>query len=417
MTTAERRPRTWGAPTLRHWALIASSAITLVFLATDIATFVSEPDPGLIGRRLGGILAGVGCLMALSLMWFRPAYAVIALIVAMALSVMAGEYILTLFVVPLIVVLVTLSEDRRVSVPLLASAGVWCLAIVLVRPYDLGLLVLLAPMLTIAYLFSRTAKRVLGERERDRERIAAARLRQKEAVEAERKAIARDLHDIVAHDITVIAMQARAAGFSGNAEVAQESLKVIGDTAKEALQDLRVMLNVLRTDGPVTRTGEALDESAANAASSLEILIGIEHFANRLTELGYRVKTKADPLMDGLSQSAQTALYRVLQESTTNIVKHAGPKSLCRIEATVIDGRAYLDVANSLTLSGGSIFDGPGHLSSGIVGMVDRMGTFGGTLSAGPEGREWLVRAALPMPATPSGNPNSTGKTDKTSKV
>ncbi|MBB2995219.1 sensor histidine kinase [Paeniglutamicibacter cryotolerans] len=363
------------------------------------------------------MFAGIGCLVALSLMWFRPLYSVLALVVAMALSVMAGEYILTLFVVPLILVLITLAEGRKLSVPLLAATGAWCLSIVLVRPYDLGLLVLLAPLLAIAYIFSRTAKRVLGERERDRERIAAARLRQREAVEAERKAIARDLHDIVAHDITIIAMQARAAGFSGNADVGQEALKVIGDTAKEALQDLRVMLNVLRTDGPVTRTGEALDESAANAASSLEILIGIEHFANRLTELGYRVRTEADPSMAGLSQSAQTALYRVLQESTTNIVKHAGTGALCRIEATVIDGRAHLEVANSLTLMGGSMLDTPGHLSSGIVGMVDRMGTFGGTLSAGKVDREWLVRAALPMPALASGNLRSTKKAEKDTKV
>lgn len=402
---------------MRHWALIAGSAITLVFLVTDIFTFFTEPDPAEFDRRLGGLLIGAGCLVALCLLWYRALYAVVVMAATMFLSVAVGDYVYPLLIVPLVLVLTTLMESRKFSALFLGVTGVWCLLIVLVRPFDLGLLILLAPLLAIAFMVSRTVKKILGERERDRERIAAARLRQKEAVEAERKAIARDLHDIVAHDITVIAMQARAAGFSGNAEVAQESLKVIGDTAKEALQDLRVMLNVLRTDGPVTRTGEALDESAANAASSLEILIGIEHFANRLTELGYRVKTKADPLMDGLSQSAQTALYRVLQESTTNIVKHAGPKSLCRIEATVIDGRAYLDVANSLTLSGGSTFDGPEHLSSGIVGMVDRMGTFGGTLSAGPEGREWLVRAALPMPATPSVNPNFTGKNDKTSKV
>lgn len=383
-----------------------------MFLATDIATFVGDPDPNMLVRRLSGILAGAASLLALILMWFRPVYAVLALIAAMGLSLAGGEYILLLFVVPLILVLITLAEDRRLSIPLLVASGLWCVAIVLIRPYDLGFLIVLAPLLVLSYMFSRTAKRVLNERERDRERIAVARARQREAVEAERKAIARDLHDIVAHDITVIAMQARAARFSGDADVAQESLRVIGDTAKEALQDLRVMLNVLRSDGLMVSSGGALDESAANAASSLEILIGIEHFGNRLIELGYQVQSSADPAMDTLSQSAQTALYRVLQESTTNIVKHAGANASCRIEAAVVDGLAYLEVANTLARNTGTMLDAPGHLSSGIVGMADRMGTFGGTLSAGAVGREWLVRATLPMPAAPAVT-SGTGNTEK----
>lgn len=402
---------------MRHWVLIVSTGIILVLLATDAITLVTEPDPVEAGRRLGGLIVGVACLLALGLLWFRGTFAVVATSVAMVLSLITGEYILTLFIVPLILMLTTLVESSRFSALFLATTGIWCLAIVLVRPYDLGLLILLAPLLSVAYLVSRIAKRVLGERERDRERIAEARRRQFEAVEAERKAIARDLHDIVAHDITVIAMQARAAAFSGNPEVAQEALKVIGDTAKEALQDLRVMLNILRSDGPATRTGESLDESAANAASSLEILIGIEHFANRLTELGYRVKTKADPSMDGLSQSAQTALYRVLQESTTNIVKHAGAHSACRIEATVVDGRAYLEVVNALPTPGGSEFDEVGHLSSGIVGMVDRMAAFGGTLSAGVIEQEWVVRATLPMPVPVAGISGPAAKPERAAKV
>lgn len=397
--------------------MIASSAITLVILLTDAVTFFTEPDPAEFNRRFGGLLIGAGCLLALGLLWFRAIYAVLAAGAVMVLSVVAGDYVYPLLIVPLILVLTTLTESPRFSALFLGVTGLWCLAIVLVRPFDLGLLVVIIPLLGVAYLMARVAKRVLGERERDRQRIAEARRRQFEAVEAERKAIARDLHDIVAHDITVIAMQARAAAFSGNPEVAQDALKVIGDTAKEALQDLRVMLNILRSDGPATRTGESLDESAANAASSLEILIGIEHFAHRLTELGYRVQTKADALMSGLPQSAQTALYRVLQESTTNIVKHAGADSDCRIEATVVEGRAYLEVANALATPGGSEFDEVGHHSSGIVGMVDRMAAFGGTLSAGVVEQEWVVRATLRMPVPVAGISDPAAKPEKAAKV
>ena len=215
-------------------------------------------------------------------------------------------------------------------------------------------------------------------------------------LEAERKAIARDLHDIVAHDITVISMQAKAAGFSGDPAVAQAALKVIGATSKEALQDLRVLLNVLRSDGPTTRVDGSLVDQAGNAASSLEILIGVEIFAERLVDLGHPTKTMADPKLAGLPQSAQAALYRVLQESTTNIVKHSERDAPCRIEALIVGNRVWLEVANKLPRSVIDQGFGSGEHSSGIVGMTDRMAIFGGTLSAQRVRGDWVVRAELP---------------------
>nr|WP_245357120.1 histidine kinase [Paeniglutamicibacter kerguelensis] len=226
--------------------------------------------------------------------------------------------------------------------------------------------------------------------------MAELRRKQQEAVEAERKAIARDLHDIVAHDITVISMQAKAAEFSGDPAVAQAALKVIGATSKEALQDLRVMLNVLRSDGSATRVDGSLVDSAGNAASSLEILIGVEIFAERLVDLGHPTKTAADPRLSGLPQSAQAALYRILQESTTNIVKHADRDSVCRIEALIDDGRVWLEVANKLPRNMDYESLARSEHSSGIVGMTDRMAAFGGTLTARRQRGDWVVRAELP---------------------
>ena len=376
--------------------LLIASGIVALLLVTDIVTLVGEADPDRFLERAAATIVSVFFALSLGLLWFRARAAVIVSALGMILGLITGAYLFSLLVVPLLLGLVTLTQTRKFSFRYLCVTLLWAISIIVVRSYDVGFIIIFVPLLAVAYFVALFARKYQDQREADRKRIEDLRRKQQEAVEAERKAIARDLHDIVAHDITVISMQAKAAGFSGDPAVAQAALKVIGNTSKEALQDLRVMLNVLRSDGPATRVDGSLVDSAGNAASSLEILIGVEVFAERLIDLGHPTKTMADPRLAGLPQSAQAALYRVLQESTTNIVKHAEPHAACRIEALVVGDRVWLEIANSLprhVMDQG--FDSGGH-SSGIVGMSDRMAAFGGTLSAKRVRGDWVVRAELP---------------------
>lgn len=385
--------------TLGRKVLLVASGVVALLLVTDIISLVSETDPSEFEKRAKE--AGVNALYALSvgLLWVRARYAVIVSIGAMLITAFTGVYLVALFAVPLLVGVIALVETRKLAIRYLCVTGLWAILIGILRPFDVGFLIILLPVIVMAYLVALFVRKFQEQRDADRRRIDDLRRKQHEAVEAERKAIARDLHDIVAHDITVISMQAKAAGFSGDPAVAQAALKVIGITSKEALQDLRVLLNVLRSDGPAMRVGGSLVDSAGNAASSLEILIGVEVFAERLIDLGHPTKTTADPRLAGLPQSAQAALYRVLQESTTNIVKHAQEHAACRIEALVVGDRVWLEVANALPgNTAGEEVARDGH-SSGIVGMSDRMAAFGGTLSAKRVRGDWIVRAELPANA------------------
>lgn len=395
--------------TLGRKILLIASGVVALLLVTDIVSLVGESDPAKFQDRLTDIIVNGAFALGLGLLWVRTGYAVVVSVAAMTLTAFTGAYMFALLVVPLLVGIVTLTETRKYSFRYLCVTGLWPILIVVARPKDLGSLVVIIPLVVAAYSVALFARKYQEQREADRKRIEELRRKQQEAVEAERKAIARDLHDIVAHDITVISMQAKAAGFSGDPAVAQAALKVIGNTSKEALQDLRVMLNVLRSDGPATRVDGSLVDSAGNAASSLEILIGVEVFAERLIDLGHPTKTMADPRLAGLPQSAQAALYRVLQESTTNIVKHAEQDAACRIEALVVGDRVWLEIANSLprhVMDQG--FDTGGH-SSGIVGMSDRMAAFGGTLSAKRVRGDWVVRAELPASTIEQGIKGSEG--------
>jgi signal transduction histidine kinase len=376
--------------------LLVASGFVALLLGTDIVTLLNEPDPALFVSFAKAVVVNATFALALGLLWVRTRYAVIVSIVAMTLAAFTGAYLYSLLIIPLLVGLVTLTETRKFSLRYLCITGLWPILIIVVRSYDVGFLIIIIPLVAAAYFIAIFLRKFQEQREADRERIEELRRKQREAVEAERKAIARDLHDIVAHDITVISMQAKAAGFSGDPAVAQAALKVIGATSKEALQDLRVLLNVLRSDGQATRVDGSIVDKAGNAASSLEILIGVEIFAERLVDLGHPTKTMADPKLAGLPQSAQAALYRVLQESTTNIVKHAERDAPCRIEALIVGDRVWLEVANKLP---GRVIDqgfDSGGPSSGIVGMADRMAAFGGTLSAQRVRGDWVVRAELP---------------------
>lgn len=382
-------------PASRKIFLVLSGVIALFFI-TDIITLLNAKDSEFLHKAAIAATVSGSFALASALFWIRITYAAIGVALAALVSLWTGEYFVALLVVPFLGAMIVLSETRRYANFYFIGALIWAGLIVVVRPFDVGFLGLLIPLIGLAYFAATFARKLGAQRETDRIRIAELKRKQQEAVEAERKAIARDLHDIVAHDITVISMQAKAAEFSGDPAVAQAALKVIGATSKEALQDLRVMLNVLRSDGPATRVEGSLVDSAGNAASSLEILIGVEVFAERLIDLGHPTKTVADARLAALPQSAQAALYRVLQESTTNIVKHAEPGAACRIEAKMSGDRVWLEVANKLPLpSANSGFRRDEH-SSGITGMTDRMATFGGTLSAKRQQGDWVVRAELP---------------------
>lgn len=393
-------------PISRKILLIMTGVVALFFI-TDVASFIGASNAS-ESKDFGTIAVVSGSfLLALGLLWSKTTYAVIASVLAMLVSLWSGQYFVSLLALPFLVGMIAMSATKRYAVRYLVMILIWAVAIVVARPLDVGFVGILVPLVVLAFFVANFAKKVQTQRELDRKRIETLRVKQREAVEAERKAIARDLHDIVAHDITVISMQAKAAEFSGDPAVAQAALKVIGATSKEALQDLRVMLNVLRSDGPATRVDGSLVDSAGNAASSLEILIGVEIFAERLIDLGHPTQVKVDPRLAALPQSAQAALYRVLQESTTNIVKHAGDGAACRIEALTVGDRVWLEVANKLPESARHSAFGRDEHSSGITGMTDRMAAFGGTLSAKRVLGDWIVRAELPAAVLDSGRSRS----------
>ena len=230
----------------------------------------------------------------------------------------------------------------------------------------------------VAQLEERTARL---ERERDQDRRLAA--------DEERTRIARELHDVVAHDVSVIAIQAGAARAvqASKPEAAAQALGLIETTARETLIELNRLLGVLRGGN-----GATPDRSPQPGISQLAGLV--EQLRAAGLEVDARVEGKAEPLPPALDLSA----YRILQEATTNVLKHARAR---RVDIRVRYGDAMLalDIRDDGAGDGGDPASSAGH---GLIGMQERVALFGGQFRAGrdPAGG-FSVHARLPLEPAP----------------
>jgi signal transduction histidine kinase len=226
------------------------------------------------------------------------------------------------------------------------------------------------------------ARAALLERERE-ERARAA-------VGHERARIARELHDVVAHSISVIAVQAGAAleVLGQSPERARQPLATIEASAREALGEMRRLLGVLRTDDG----GSTLAPQPGLA----ELPVLVEHVRRAGLQVELRVVGSPRRVEPGIDLSA----YRIVQEALTNTLKHAGQ---ARADVVVRYGERSLELEILDDGAARGNGDGQGH---GLVGMRERVALCGGTLDAGPSpAGGFSVRARLPLgPAPPDGS-------------
>ncbi|MEV0779507.1 sensor histidine kinase [Streptomyces sp. NPDC050428] len=254
---------------------------------------------------------------------------------------------------------------------------------------------------------------VMERAERTREEEAARR------VAEERLRIARDLHDLLAHSITLIGVQASVAshvltvdpGRLDRAAISQ-ALDGISDTCREARAELRTTLEVLRTAGPA----EGDEGNWSGALPDLAALSGLVESARTAgaeTELSVRTEGVRVPPV------AEAAAYRIVQESLTNAVRHAGPAPRVRVRVETRGGALHVTVTDN----GGALAakQPPAEPGYGIVGMRERARSVGGTLEAGPYDDGFRVTATLPLrdhpthptvPAAPAEQAVPAGKAD-----
>jgi signal transduction histidine kinase len=238
---------------------------------------------------------------------------------------------------------------------------------------------------TIAFAVSRKFEEADEARERaaraEREREDRART----AVTEERARIARELHDVVGHSVSVMTVQASAVRrlLRTEQEREREALLIVEQTGREALAEMRRMVGVLRRpeEGPALAPQPSLEHVGKLVDQAREAGLSVE----------LRVEGDPHPLPAGVDLTA----YRLVQEGLTNALKHARAE---RAEVLVRYGAGDMEVTVSDDGRGAGSNDGGGH---GLVGMRERVAVYGGVLEAGarPEGG-YRLRARLPVVPT-----------------
>lgn len=237
------------------------------------------------------------------------------------------------------------------------------------------------------YVHSIEERARLLEAERD------ARARQ--AVAAERRRIARELHDVVAHGVSVMVVQASGARrmLGTRPERAGEALDAIEQTGRQALAELRRLVGVLR------ETDE--DDTALTPQPGIDAVPDLVH---ECRTAGQEVELSVDGTPRSVPTGVDVSAYRVIQEGLTNVRKHAG-LARARVRLVYGDDELLIEVVDDGRGAAAASVDEPGH---GLVGMRERVALFGGELHTGPRtGGGYEVRARFPLPkgAPPPGAP------------
>jgi signal transduction histidine kinase len=202
------------------------------------------------------------------------------------------------------------------------------------------------------------------------------------AARQERERIAREMHDVVTHSLSVMVTLADGARAAAGPGKAADAMGMVATTGRQALVDMRRFLAVLRDDEP-----DALRHPQPGIAQLPDLVATV-----RAAGTPARLTLEGD--VDVLPVGVQLTIYRLVQESLTNALKHAGPGG----EAAVrVSGReAFVDI--EVCDSGGRVSNPAGHVGRGLDGMRERVAAYGGRFEAGPHpGGGWQVHARQPL--------------------
>jgi signal transduction histidine kinase len=233
-----------------------------------------------------------------------------------------------------------------------------------------------------AYLAELEERARRLERERDQQaRLAAA---------TERARIARELHDIVAHNLAVMIALADGASFTATTAPhrAAATMQQVSETGRQALAEMRRLLGLLRDDQPPQTPSELVPQPG---------LDDLDELVDQIRAAGVRVELTREGTAGAWGPGAGLAVYRIVQEALTNTLKHAGPRASAQVRLRYTAAGVDLDVTD----------DGAGRPAQpatagmaasghGLAGMIERATSYGGEVRAGPcRGTGWRVSARL----------------------
>ncbi|SCF25145.1 Signal transduction histidine kinase [Micromonospora purpureochromogenes] len=383
--------RWWQRRPLAGDALFAAALVLL-----EIAFLLLTPPEFWPGRMPGALawslLAAAPVALRRVAPWTAVSLAVATLMLPVLLKLAPGTQGLAFMVLTY-----TMAAHRPARQAALAAVLLWVPVgvtnlvappegVLAVGPGYLLLNNLLIALLSYAVGRAVQARRTSVRALRERARVAEENQRSlaEQAVADERRRIARELHDVVAHHVSVMGVLATGARrvLRRDPDAADEAIATIEDTSRVTLREMRRLLDVLRTDA----------EPAADLTPQPG-LAGIEALVEQVREAGLPVTLHVEGTPGPVEEGVSLTVYRIVQEALTNALKHAG-EATAQVRLTVADGWLTVEVTDT----GRGPGPGPDRIGHGLVGMRERVGLYGGTLRTGPRpGGGFRVSARIPV--------------------
>lgn len=381
-----------GSSPLSPWIAFLFAVFITVSAVDDVRLFAqSEQSVQNPWLELACTVAYWGVWMALA---FRPQLAaalfIIQLSTMLPLTVMGGPLLLAFGAIAVAAYRVSL----RALAVMVGGFLVWQIIWV---PFvsDLGstqlwayipvTLLMTSPGLGIKFLREKAIQAEQAQKAADEQAARAA--------QEQRTELARELHDVVTHGLTMIAVQANLGRLSTADAAKQQALTEIGSMARNSLDDLRRLLQTIRTDEAAAEGTHAQPAAVRPSVACIDLALSITEAQSRLNSLGCPTRVKILGDLEEIPNGLRSTVVRILQEGATNALKHSGKGTECEIFTDVQDDRLELVIRNRMTT-------GKPRLpvsGTGLAGLRERASRLGGSLEAGPDGGWWRMRTVLPF--------------------
>jgi signal transduction histidine kinase len=375
-----------GGRSARDWLVDTTMFLLAVGIGiAGVAEYWSERSELVLALDLA-----VGAVACLSL-WLRRSHplgvAVFAIVSSAFFAMAGGAGLIALFNA-------ALRAPRRTLLPLAALSLVVSVVFPLANPAadPFFVQVVLGVLLTAVAigwgLFVRVRRElVVSLRERGERREAEERRRVEQAREAERRRIAHEMHDVLAHRLSLLSVHAGALEFRPDAPPGDvsEAAGVIRATAQTALEELRDVIGVLR---------DGADEGTQPPQPTLARLPAL---LEESRAAGMTVRAQIDPGLEAIPDSLGRTAYRVVQEGLTNARKHAPNAAVSVTIAVAADEGVRVEVSSRRPVGVGAAPLASAGAGVGLIGLAERLALVGGELDHGPdESGDFVVRATLP---------------------
>ena len=384
MSRRTERPLTTALGWRLPWWLLDIGPVAFIFL-------VGVGGAGLEARRRRREpwrAASLGLVIATAALLVRHRAPLVVLGLTLALQVALGWGPVVLFPVLLAIFNVAEYTDRTIVIGATAVTGVATIATLVIHHDQIttgtvvSRLVVIGLAVAVALYLRARADYINGLKERAERLERERELLSQQAVGDERVRIARELHDVVAHNVSLMVVQAQALAATGPQDTQHETLGHVADLGREALSEMHRMLGVLRL-----QNGGAPELEPQPGVRDLPTLI------ERTRQAGLDATLTVEGAPRELPAAVDLSVYRIVQEALTNVVRHAhaGQATVTleyspdALELTVLDDGAGPNGAH-------------GEGGHGLVGMRERVALFGGELETGPRsyGNGYRVRALIP---------------------